>query len=282
MKNIITLIVVLLTSIISAQEIQYVNADNGLIIRSAPNKKSKRIGKLNYGTQILITKQTGIKISIIDNGKNINGEWVAIEGTNTNIKGYVFNGYLTLKKPNNPLKINFEDFALEMKLDIWDKNKILEKVQKDSAIVFVELGDSPEGKQLKITSLKNKKIELFQRYENSITIMNEGPHCDLKEWKHYYSDWEKLLYNNSSNAFLTKTYTKENREQFIAIDINNLKQIVKERCGESWYKLVENIKSVNEYPYGITTSRIFLKLIITHKNNSITEKIIVFEIPMGC
>ena len=44
-----------------------------------------------------------------------------------------------------------------------------------------------DGSPMQVTSptLKNLKVE--ERIETSITVMNEGPHCDLTHWKHYNS-----------------------------------------------------------------------------------------------
>ena len=44
----------------------------------------------------------------------------------------------------------------------------------------------------------------------------------------------------------------------------------------------KDIKNVNEYPSGVSMSRIFLKILLTDENDSVIEKTIEFEIPMGC
>jgi len=45
---------------------------------------------------------------------------------------------------------------------------------------------------LKVALQKEGEIKLYQSFENSITIINEGPHCDLVKWKHYNSEWKEL------------------------------------------------------------------------------------------
>jgi hypothetical protein len=169
-----------------------------------------------------------------------------------------------------------------MELEVWDENGELKKVQNDTAKVYVELGETPQGKKIKIKQSKFKKIEIFQRYENSVTIMNEGPHCDLKEWKHFYSDWKKLNFDFTENIFVSDSYEYKDSEKFIAIDINELKKAVEKECGGYWPEHIKDIKNVNEYPSGVSMSRIFLKILLTDENDSVIEKTIEFEIPMGC
>jgi hypothetical protein len=83
------------TVLISSQNLSFINAPSGLIIREAPNKISKRIGKLSYGDVVNIINKTGIKIEVEDEGKKINGEWVEIIHINGNEKGFIFSGYLS-------------------------------------------------------------------------------------------------------------------------------------------------------------------------------------------
>ena len=45
---------------------------------------------------------------------------------------------------------------------------------------------------------------------------------------------------------------------------------------------IENIKTVKDYPVGMATSKILLKIIMTDSGDKVTEKTIKFDIPMGC
>ncbi len=282
MKNVLTILLLILTNAIFGQQIQYVNADNGLIVREKPETGSNRIGKLEYGTRVYIISETEFNLTIKDEGKDISGNWVKIHEIDGNQKGYVFNGFLTSDELNKRIEIKFRDFSLQMKLEVWDENEILKTVHIDTAKVSLELGETPEGKKIKIIQSKYKKIEVFQRHENSISIMNEGPHCDLTEWKHFYSDWEKLDYDLTENTFVSDSYEPEDWEKFIDVDINELKKAAEKECGEYWSEHINSIQNVYEYPIGVSMSRIFLKIVLTDKNDSVIEKTIEFEIPMGC
>lgn len=265
-----------------SQEYQFVKADNGLIVRENADKNSKRLGKLVYGSEVLITKNTGKKLELKDEGKIIKGEWVRIEEMDGELKGFVFSGFLTTRRLSKKIAIKFKDFIFEIPVNVIDAEKLGNITHFEKAIIEVDIGDSPEGNKLKIYQSKYSKVEIFQQYETSITIMNEGPHCDLVNWKHFYSKWEKIPFNSKGNYFYSLNYNTSENEKFINVSIEELKKEVKQSCGENWFELIKNIKKVNEYPSGVSISRILFKIILTDKNGGKNERIISFEIPMGC
>ena len=110
----------------------------------------------------------------------------------------------------------------------------------------------------------------------------EGPHCDLLNWKHYYSEW-KILKINENGAFICEIYSREDNEKFPKIEIRNLQQEVRKQCGEDWQLLINDIKAPTEYPSNVSISRYFLKVSGLRKDNGqLVSKIIVIDSPMGC
>lgn len=82
---------------IFSQEIEFVDAPNGLVIRDAPSLNSNKIGKLSYSSRVLIIDRTGVKLEINDEGKLVSGEWNEVKDLTNNLAGFVFNGFLTKK-----------------------------------------------------------------------------------------------------------------------------------------------------------------------------------------
>ncbi|WP_282135016.1 SH3 domain-containing protein [Seonamhaeicola maritimus] len=272
----------------NAQEIRYVNADNGLYLRDKPSQDSKRIDKLVYGTELEITERTNLKLDVQDSNEVISGEWVKVsckDDIHNNRKGYVFNGFLTEEKIKKRFRVGFENFTVEFEnLDAeMIDNPQLSTHASTNLDAIVEMGETLENKTIRIRHhSKYKKIEVFQRHENSISISNEGPHCDLTDWKHYYSAWEPLKVTNSSNMFTTITYSPRAWSKFIKVDMAEFKEAVKEHCGDEWHALVKDSKNINKGASTVSISKIYFKVIFTTMHDETIEKVIAFDVPMGC
>lgn len=101
-RLIISIILILIIKFNSyCQNSYYVKAKNGLLIRNSPSLSGEKIGKLLYREEIEIKENTNISLSVKDEGKIINGEWVKIKNNDRykSIDGYVFNGFLTEEIP---------------------------------------------------------------------------------------------------------------------------------------------------------------------------------------
>ncbi|MFV0565014.1 MAG: SH3 domain-containing protein [Flavobacteriaceae bacterium] len=107
-KRLLIYVCILLFFEIKGQEneIYFINAPTGLIIRDLPSLNSNRIGKLPYGSIVELLEETEFKQRIIDNNDTINGIWLKIKYNNYPFivseseseygyeqEGYVFSGY---------------------------------------------------------------------------------------------------------------------------------------------------------------------------------------------
>lgn len=179
--------------------------------------------------------------------------------------------------------IKFKEISISInRLVVFDEDKKLNETQKDTVYLYSELGETIEGQTVSISTEQLTNLTIEQRYETSVTIMNEGPHCDLIDWKHYDSEW-KMLKSNKVGQFICESYSEKDWEKFPKIQISELKAKVKEQCGKEWYNLISKVKSPTEYPSGVGVSRYFLRLTGQRKYNGQTlTKIIIFEVAMGC
>lgn len=178
--------------------------------------------------------------------------------------------------------IEFSDLLVSIQdLAIFNPEK-MDSIQGDTVEIEVELGESIEGSFISILSDHISDLRMEQRYETSATIMNEGPHCDLTEWKHFNSAW-KSLKQNGKGQFLSIEYTDAEHTVFPEVSMDELKRKVKEQCGEEWFKLLVKVKSPTEYPCAIGISRYFLRITgIRKESGKKVTKLIVFKTPMGC
>jgi hypothetical protein len=178
--------------------------------------------------------------------------------------------------------IKFKDLTVEIKSLAPFDNKELKTVFTDKAEFMVDLGETLESSVIVIKTKKYKDIEIHQAIETSVTIMNEGPHCDLTNWKHYTSDWRKVK-TLKSNTFQVTGYNNGESKQFPKVSIQEVMEAARKQCGEEWDKHIKDIKSIYDYPCDVGISRYFLKIKATDKvSGDKIEKAIVVLIPMGC
>ena len=179
--------------------------------------------------------------------------------------------------------IKFSELSISInRLIVFDEDKKLNETQKDTVYLYSELGETIEGQTISVSTEQLTSLTIEQRYETSVTIMGEGPHCDLIDWKHYDSEW-RTLKSNKVGQFTCDSYSEKDLEKFPKIQISELKARVKEQCEKEFYDLISKIKSPTEYPSAVSVSRYFLRLTGQRKDNGQTvTKLIIFEVAMGC
>ncbi len=280
LKKILAVGLLVNVAILSAQQEAYVAAESGLSLRDQPDVSAKMLSKLSYGEAIGILEETNIKLVVLDGGEKVSGEWVKVE-TRNHI-GYVFNGYLSPNKIAKTIRLNLDNLNIEIKnLATSDYKRTHNLKKNDSISINVDISDSPERKKIVLIENDYKNVSIFQRYENSISFMSADAQCNAKEWKHFDSQW-KPLKQIKSNTFETLTYTEKDWKTFIKTSVEDLKTEVIDQCGADWLDYFDNIEKVKDYPVGVSTNRVFLKIILTDFEDNSTEKIIEFKILIRC
>ncbi len=183
----------------------------------------------------------------------------------------------------SPVNLKFKELSLSIiNFFVSDEEKKLNQIQQDTVYLFPELGESMEEKIISISTEQLINLKIEQRFETSVTIMGDGPFCDLDEWKHYYSEW-KILKTNKMGQFVCNSYTLEDRNKFPKIQLSELKEIVKKKCGSEYFKQISKIKSPTEYPSTVGISRYFLRISGKRIDNGmIIKKLIILLQPIGC
>lgn len=176
--------------------------------------------------------------------------------------------------------IKFDNVSLKLsRLTVLeDSNSIF--LGKDSSYIYADIGETILGGQIKVLSTSLTDLKIEQRFETSISISDEGAHCDLIDWRHYYSKWT-LLKQSGHNSYKCLNPSMKERERFIDLPLQELLDKVKESCGEVWFDRIKKTKTVKAPPIYVGVSRVFIR--VTGKiNNQSVIKIIVIEEAMGC
>ncbi len=132
-------------------------------------------------------------------------------------------------------------------------------------------------------------IELEVILESSITIMDEGPHCDLVNWHHGYTDWIQLdnnlqftIEDDGKVSFDFNEYWKIELN-FPNVSMKEVRAYTETECGERWSTHIKDVESPDEYPCAISVSAFIFKIKGLDPLNEIeVEYLIRLENQMGC
>ncbi|RNC87998.1 MAG: SH3 domain-containing protein [Winogradskyella sp.] len=255
-------------SVASAQDIQYVFAENGLVIREQPNQGATKIGILDYGTAVEVIEYTDLSLDVKDKNKKVSGQWVKIKGPEAGEyfrEGYIFNGYLTESKIESPLKVYSDAFTVF--IDELGRDAELKTVNDTSTLFSIKQGISLEDRYLKVKHHQEyRTIEVFQSYRNSIATKSKDGDVEVIDFQHYNSSWKPLkMLPSSDNVFKTKVLSKKDSKRFGTIDDAKLKA---------------HLETNDDVSFNIVPSQIKLKVLMTDIDGYKTEKIIIFELPL--
>jgi len=188
MKTFATLFIIFISIHIYGQEYYFINAENGLNVRSSSNLSSTKVAKIPFGVQVEKIFDTDKFLVIEDNGKQIKGKFIKIRYNNYvylvseetkpfEKEGYVFDGYL--KKQKN------RSLVSTVKIEKTIYTQLLSKVSKKE--------DSP-----KIGNLDSIKTILKNRVKWGHN--NEYERNDFME-SIITKNGQKLLLNDKSNDY---------------------------------------------------------------------------------
>lgn len=121
-----------------------------------------------------------------------------------------------------------------------------------------------------------------QRFESSVTVMHEGPHIDLTEWKHGYTPWVRLK-PLEDNQFAVRP--GPDRLPFPKVTSREIVAALKKRNNieERWFQIGAQCKNAETEPCAVGTSQIQFRIRIKEKGGNIkTLWQVSARPPMGC
>lgn len=146
---------------------------------------------------------------------------------------------------------------------------------------YLELGDNLDGKLVKLTSSGKEKLQVHIQYETSLTIMDEGPHLDLTDWKHCTTEWLQVM-ESSPNIFTLPRESEINLDCFPDVTPKMIKDAVLKYGGERWASLLNENVSINTYPLSTAVSTIRIRVQRLSGEKWVQDALISVSVPMGC
>jgi hypothetical protein len=177
----------------------------------------------------------------------------------------------------------------------------LEDMSIDPVTVDLDIGESIEDQLIILHTYPGESWEfkVEQQFETSLTVMDEGPHIDLLDWKHYTSAWEEIRMIER-NHFLTSTVGPSEsskfpqvtrREIFVAVkkaerklyaDYYETARTAGDPVDEKWSQRARQCQSTGEYPCAVSVSTIRLRIKVKEDGEWKIIKRMEFIVPMGC
>lgn len=164
-----------------------------------------------------------------------------------------------------------------------DKEEMIEASTMKTSTLDLELGASVDGQPitLYLSPDEMREFKVEQQFETSMTIMDEGPHLDLIDWKHYTSEWQPLE-SIGQNKFRALTLSEDEVSRFPTVTPAEIYSAVLKRGGKRWANIAKTCKGPNDDWCGVSTSRISFRIsALTDRKWVVVHQVDVI-VPMGC
>jgi len=119
------------------------------------------------------------------------------------------------------------------------------------------------------------------QYETSVSIMDDGPHLDLLQWKHFTSEWRHLR-PDAAGRFVLPTFTPDQKSKFPTFSAEELHAAVSKAGGERWSRLLRPGSDLSDERVASGISAIRIRIIDESENTHSRQYVVEFPIPMGC
>lgn len=148
--------------------------------------------------------------------------------------------------------------------------------------VDLDLGESIENQTILLREASpDLEFKIEQQFETSLMVMDEGPHLDLTDWKHYRSEWREIR-KLDDHKFLTLKLSEADSSKFPKVSMQEVYREVARRGDGKWARLARSARTVNDYPLGVGVNKISLRIKVREDNEWRVIKRLEFIIPMGC
>jgi hypothetical protein len=164
-----------------------------------------------------------------------------------------------------------------------ENNKQFDKQKSDYQIDGYLIEIEEIDKVYKLINELDSVVLKFQ-FETSISVSNEGKHCDLVDWKKGYSEWLNISHRIEKKGYF-RCYWQTNIDSnyYPKMNLEEIKNYVKKNCGSDWYNLIKDFQSIDSFYINVGASMYNFKINgINPTTGGKIEKIFSFPIMMGC
>lgn len=163
-------------------------------------------------------------------------------------------------------------------------------VPASSGVIHLRLAlADPIAKSITLRPLvPGTRFRMEQRYETSLTVMDEGPHMDLLDWKHHVSEWEEMQ-SKGSVTFVSREVMADQFPLVTHAEIVDAVRVESDKWaqqgadqGKRWINLAETCEGPKAGACNVSVSRVMLRVQVVEAGEWKTIQTIEIAVPMGC
>ncbi len=172
--------------------------------------------------------------------------------------------------------------------DRFDADTLVRAGTTDPVVIDLGIGDYPHKAVTLAPHSSDTVYRVAQQFETSLTLMNEGPHLDLLDWRHHVSPWMELPSADGLTfqaiEIASESFPAVSREEIVAAVNEERRRSARQGYdpGDKWTKLAEHCASPTTYPCGVSVSKVRLRVQVAAQGGWRTLQLIEIVIPMGC
>ncbi len=273
-----------------------VAASSGLSVRSEPSITSEKLGKFPSGEYVELIEDTGLFLSILDNGLPVNGSWFKVRRMNQTwdkkpaLTGYVFSGYLLKNesRPYNPSNamtaensiLKFKNFDIAFyfyKID--NRYESHNVIKNDTMYVYEDVFNDLSDKLIQIKPKVNThKVELFYTYKERVWEYDTSTNNSEKNysWEGNYS-FKKLPLTREIGLFHKIEYEEIETSRQLNLKLKDTMVHYPGEMGGATATM-----SYKGRPCLHSVSDVILKIVLHHNNGTVETKYISINLSYGC
>ena len=270
MKHLFLLIGLFISLTSFSKDTMFVCEDNGIAIKETPNSTAETIAFADYATEVTIIEEPSengyIKVQFPQNMA-----WVS---------GYILTDSLTSDTLEKRLKVEFGNATIYVQNISINAERNTISTEDDIVTVDVFGDNVPFGKVFKVAVPDGYSSRIFQQTEQGFVFYSNNNFCRLDAWKTFKSEWKTLSPLVQENAFNGLQDEQLNIDD--EISVAEVKSAIAELCKSSVANAIQPFKSLKENEIGLQTKKVHYKIELTDTDRNVTEKMVVFNLSVGC
>lgn len=176
--------------------------------------------------------------------------------------------------------INFQEAGIKLNHLLISSNEHSVYVSADSAHIMTEMSHSILGKEIEIENKQLSELKMEVSYEIKVSLHNEGPLYEIRNWKTFYSPWKCILPTNFNLYKCLDSSIKE-YESFSKITLEELNKKNIPSYTVLWNEIKNELKASKSKLFSTEIHSVIIR-ISGQLNGKTINKIIVVEEAIGC